>query len=224
MSVRTTSQAHTHAATEARPDAAHARATVPAPAGRVLRRKCACGTRTNGGGECGECDQRRTLRRRPARPAGGEGEHGAERGDAPQAVREVLRSPGHALDSGVRSLLEPRFGHDFSRVRVHTDAKASESAAAVSAAAYTVGRDIVFGGGRYAPHTPEGRSLLAHELTHVAQNADATTDTSAPIRVGPAGDRFESEADRHAEAAAAGATSRGAVSPHGEPGRLSRAT
>jgi hypothetical protein len=161
------------------------------------------------------------LRRRAARAGGQEGRHG----DAPQVVHEVLRSPGRALDSGVRALMEPRFGHDFSRVRVHTDAKAAESASAVSAVAYTVGRDIVFAGGSYAPHTPEGRSLLAHELTHVAQNASATTaDTSAPIRVGPAGDRFESEADRHAEAAAAGAPARGAVSPRGEPGRLSRAT
>src|SRR6185436_20456330 len=120
--------------------------------------------------------------------------------------------------------MEPRMGHDFSRVRVHTDARAAESASAVNAVAYTVGRDIVFAGGSYAPHTTEGRSLLAHELAHVAQNAGATTDTSAPIRVGPAGDRFESEADRHAEAAAAGSPARGAISHQGEPGRLSRAT
>lgn len=187
---------------------------------RVLRRKCECGTHTIGGGECEECNNKRTLRRRTTRAT----ERGAEHGDVPQVVHEVLRSPGKSLDAGVRALLEPRFGHDFSRVRVHTDAKASESAAAVSAVAYTVGRDIVFAGGQYAPHTSEGRSLLAHELTHVAQNANATTDTSAPIRVGPAGDRFESEADRHAEAAAVGAPTHGSVSPQGEPGRLSRAT
>lgn len=188
--------------------------------GRVLRRKCACGTHANGGGECEGCNNKRTLRRRAARAT----EHEAEHGEAPRVVHEALRSPGHALDAGVRALMEPRFGHDFSRVRVHTDAKASESARAVNAAAYTVGRDIVFAGGLYAPHTSEGRGLLAHELTHVAQNANSTTDASAPIRVGPAGDRFESEADRHAEAAASGAPTRGAVSHNGEPGRLSRAT
>lgn len=201
-------------------DGARVSTGAPAARGRVLRRKCACGTHTSGGGECGECNQRRALRRRTAHSAEREG----ERGDAPQVVHEVLRSPGHALDTGVRALMEPRFGHDFSRVRVHTDAKASESAAAVSAVAYTVGRDIVFAGGRYAPHTSEGRSLLAHELTHVAQNSTVTTDSSAPIRVGPAGDRFEAEADRHAEAATVGARAHGAVTPVGEPGRLSRAT
>jgi hypothetical protein len=81
----------------------------------------------------------------------------------------VLRSPGHALDEGVRSFMEPRFGQDFSRVRVRTDTRAAESAAAVSALAYTAGRDIVFGSGQYTPQTLAGRKLLAHELTHVIQ-------------------------------------------------------
>jgi hypothetical protein len=65
--------------------------------------------------------------------------------------------------------MEARFGYDFSHVRVHTDAKAEESVRAVSALAYTVGRDIVFGTGQYAPATNTGRHLLAHELTHVIQ-------------------------------------------------------
>jgi hypothetical protein len=193
--------------------------TQKAAAG-LLRRKCACGTHTIGGGKCDECNRRQTLQRRTARAGRQEG---ADE-EAPRVVREVLRSPGHGLDAGVRAFMEPRFGQDFSRVRVHTDNRAAESATAVSALAYTVGRDIVFAGGRYAPHTPEGRSLLAHELTHVAQNAAATHDPSEPIHVGPVGDRFEAEADRHAGALAGGAPSRGAVAPLGEPGRLSRAT
>jgi hypothetical protein len=65
--------------------------------------------------------------------------------------------------------MEPRFGHDFSGVRVHTDAQAAESARAVNALAYTVGRDVVFGAGQFAPQSPAGRRLMAHELTHVVQ-------------------------------------------------------
>jgi hypothetical protein len=67
--------------------------------------------------------------------------------------------------------MEPRFGHDFSQVRVHTEAKAAESARAVNALAYTVGRALVFGAGQYAPGTTEGWRLLAHELAHTVQQA-----------------------------------------------------
>ncbi|HEX7955385.1 MAG TPA: DUF4157 domain-containing protein, partial [Pyrinomonadaceae bacterium] len=91
---------------------------TPAQAG-LLRRKCACGTHTIGGGECDECSRRQTLQRRPA-PAG----EGAGEG-VPQAVHDVLGSPGHALDADARAFFESHFGHDFSGVRVHTDAKAA---------------------------------------------------------------------------------------------------
>ena len=87
----------------------------------------------------------------------------------PEIVHDVLGSPGCALDLNVRRFMESRFGHDFSQVRVHVDSQAVESAGAVNALAYTVGRDIVFGPGRYAPQTSDGRRLLAHELTHVLQ-------------------------------------------------------
>ena len=90
-------------------------------------------------------------------------------GDVPPRVWEVLNSAGRPLDAGARAFMEPRFGHDFSRVRVHTDAKAAESAREMDANAYTVGHDIVFGAGRYAPGTRAGRRLLSHELTHVLQ-------------------------------------------------------
>lgn len=62
-------------------------------------------------------------------------------------------------------------GQDFSRVRFHTDASAQQSADEVNARAYTVGHHIVFGAGRFAPETREGRRLLAHELTHVVQQS-----------------------------------------------------
>ena len=82
-------------------------------------------------------------------------------------VHQVLRSPGDPIDPATRSLMETRFGHDFSRVRVHVDAEAAASARVVNARAYTVGRDVVFGRGQSAPHTSAGRHLLAHELAHV---------------------------------------------------------
>lgn len=90
---------------------------------------------------------------------------------APPIVHEVLRSPGQPLDPATRAFMEPRFGHDFSRVRVHTDAHAAESARAVSALAYTVGNNVVFGANQYMPATHHGRELLAHELAHTVQQA-----------------------------------------------------
>lgn len=95
----------------------------------------------------------------------------AEPSCVPSAVNEVLKSPGEPLDPGTRSFMEPRFGHDFSKVRLYTDSKAAESARAVNALAYTVGRGIVFGFGQYTPRTMQGQSLLAHELTHVVQQS-----------------------------------------------------
>jgi hypothetical protein len=98
-------------------------------------------------------------------------------------VHDALRSPGRPLESSVREEMEARFGHDFSSVRVHTDGGAAESARAVNANAYTVGSDVVFGPGRYAPATYEGSRLLAHELAHTVQQRGATTE-AAPVAPG----------------------------------------
>ncbi|MDQ6623370.1 MAG: DUF4157 domain-containing protein [Verrucomicrobiota bacterium] len=89
--------------------------------------------------------------------------------EVPAAVHETLGQSGQPLPSATRALMETRFGHDFSQVRIHTDAAASESARAVNAHAYTVGNQIVFGAGQYQPQSPEGQRLLAHELTHTLQ-------------------------------------------------------
>jgi uncharacterized protein DUF4157 len=94
---------------------------------------------------------------------------------APPIVHEALRSPGRPLEPGVRKAMEARFAHDFSRVRVHTDGVAAKSARTVGALAYTVGDDIAFGRDGFAPGTPFGRRLIAHELAHVVQQ-----DGSAP--------------------------------------------
>ena len=77
--------------------------------------------------------------------------------------------------------MEPRFGHDFSQVRVHADTKAAESAQSVNALAYTFGHDMVFGRGQYEPGTSEGRKLLGHELAHVVQQ-QATTQAQGSIQ------------------------------------------
>ncbi|MGE2722346.1 eCIS core domain-containing protein [Mycolicibacterium celeriflavum] len=95
--------------------------------------------------------------------------------EAPQIVRQALNSPGQYLDASTRAAMEPRLGLDLSRVRIHADANAAESARAISAKAFTSGTSIVFGAGQYRPETAEGRRLLAHELTHVAQQRGGTS-------------------------------------------------
>lgn len=81
--------------------------------------------------------------------------------------------PGQPLDPGTRAFFEPRFGQDFSSVRVHTDTQAAESAQFIHAQAYALGQDVVFGEGQYTPETAYGQRLLAHELTHVVQQSDS---------------------------------------------------
>jgi Domain of unknown function (DUF4157) len=114
---------------------------------------------------------------------------------APPIVSEVLASPGRPLEPIPRTDMEIRFRHDFSQVRVHTDAMAATSARAVDALAYTVGNDIVFDNGRYEPDSPQGRRLLAHELTHVLQQGPLTSG-SARLRLGATNDALEQTADQ----------------------------
>jgi hypothetical protein len=137
----------------------------------ILQRKCACGGSPGLDDKCDECRQNEMgLQRLAVTPAASNA--------APRIVHDVLRSPGQPLDTATRASLEPRFGHDFGRVRIHADATAAESARAADAHAYTVGSSIVFGAGRYAPGTESGRRLLAHELTHVIQQGDPATSFS----------------------------------------------
>lgn len=122
----------------------------------------------------------------------------------PLIVDEVLRSPGRPLDTDTRDFMEGRFGHDFGEVRVHTDRNAAASASDVHALAYTVGQDVVFGAGRYAPATPEGRKLLAHELVHVVQQGGRPSAPRASLSVGSAQDPAETEAEQVAKRVVAG--------------------
>jgi hypothetical protein len=132
-------------------------------AGR-MQRKCACG----GAGSCDACaakadENEATIQRMPAGPE--------PETFAPSLVEDVLRSEGAPLDPTARRYFESRFGHDFSRVRVHVGGRAAQSARAVNALAYTVGNHVVFGSGMYAPESTAGRRLLAHELAHTVQQS-----------------------------------------------------
>jgi hypothetical protein len=116
---------------------------------------------------------------------------------APASVERTLAGSGRPLDPVLQQDMGQRFGYDFSQVRVHTGMEAERSAREVNAHAYTVGRNIVFGAGQFAPRTNVGRRLIAHELTHVAQqseigaslqcapdkNADAAAPSTDPICV-----------------------------------------
>jgi phosphoglycolate phosphatase-like HAD superfamily hydrolase len=117
----------------------------------------------------------------------------------PPIVHDVLRSSGQPINTGIRTLMEPRFGHDFSNVRVHTDAMAAESARSVNALAYTVGRDVVFGSGQYTPDSTTGKQLIAHELTHVVQQQSPTSVGGLQLAGGPSNEPFEREANNAAK-------------------------
>lgn len=115
---------------------------------------------------------------------------------APAIVDQVLASSGRPMQPKLRQDMEQRFGHDFSSVRVHTDTQASNSARAINAQAYTVGRDVVFGQGNYSSQTNTGRKLLAHELTHVVQQQGIKgPDNQTKITVSQSTDATELEAD-----------------------------
>jgi hypothetical protein len=133
---------------------------------------------------CAHCqDQQDHLRRSPT-----DNPPAAVPSVAPPIVHDVLKAPGQPLAPGLRAAMEGRFGQDFSAVRLHTGPEADHSATAVGARAYTVGSDIVFGAGQYAPATIAGQHLLAHELTHVLQQrgapAGALNRTPAVHRTG----------------------------------------
>jgi hypothetical protein len=165
-----------------------------------------CGDHTCPASECVGQEPEETLRRR-----GGEG-GGFE---APPVVQNALRSQGTPIEAPIRERFESALGHDFSHVRIHVDGSAAESASAIGAVAYTVGGDVVFGAGRYAPETELGRRLLAHELVHVAQQSAASPTGSTRLTVGSAADPAEAEADRLAEQPTSGISGTASAIPVG---------
>jgi hypothetical protein len=141
-------------------------------------------------------------------------------------VRDVVESGGgEALSDSTRAFMEPRFDHDFSDVRVHTDAKASDSAKSVNAHAYTVGSNVVFRSGMYEPEGDSGRRLLAHELTHVVQQRSGpVAGTPAPggILLSHPSDAFERAAERSADNVMAGGEAAASAGPAAAPPAVQR--
>jgi hypothetical protein len=199
--------------------------------GGLLQRKCGCGGTPGPTGECEECRKKRqrgTLQRVVDHPSS----LISRPSDVPPIVHEVLHSPGQPLDPTTRAFMEPRFGHnfsrltvhagrsgtfdsrmfispehdaleeeadrmadevprqgktpgfgqDFSQVRIHTDARAAESARSLQALAFTSGQHIAFASNQYQPSSAFGRRLLAHELTHVVQQRGSASANTVQRR------------------------------------------
>jgi hypothetical protein len=128
---------------------------------------------------CADCEEEISARERAGQPevVGGAGHahRSASSAEASQVSAPVaasihdMQGDGAPLPAATRAFFEPRFGADFSHVRVHTGGRADETAKSISAKAFTVGADIAFAGGQYAPESHNGQKLLAHELTHAVQ-------------------------------------------------------
>lgn len=173
--------------------------------GVFLQRKCNCGQHSGPGEECEACKNKQMHRKESA---------AAGPAVAPPIVHDVLSSSGRPLDAPTRSFFEPRFGYDFSRVRIHTDEQAAASARAVNALAYTVGHQLVFESGRFDPRSVSGQSLIAHELAHVMQQSGQRASHS-DLMVTGAHDAFEYDADRVAQKVLAGGEAEPAARKHG---------
>lgn len=156
-------------------------AAEKSPTAKPLNRACTCAAVGESCARCGSVVQRRSL-------------DGSQEPvtDIPESVRRTVSRPGRMLDSGVRERMEQHFGMSLGHVRVHTDPDAARSAGDVRAAAYAFGDNLVFNQGYYRPDSRFGRHLLAHELTHVIQQAHGAGSGQA---LGPA---HEQEADRAA--------------------------
>lgn len=191
----------------------------PKPGGqaiRLLQRKCTCGGTPGPTGECENCRKKREAREAQLQrwAVNSEPVYSEPVNEVPPIVHQVLQSRGQPLDRETRAFMEPRFGRDFSQVRVHTDAKAAESAQAVNALAYTVGHHIAFAPHQYAPGSAAGQRLLAHELAHVVQQRGVGAGLQ-PFSIGPVSDPSEAEADWAARAVMAGQPT--AIAQHSAP-------
>src|SRR5688572_23539252 len=131
------------------------------------------------------------------------GRHGGatgSRGPGKRALTDAMVGPsGGALPAGLRDRFEGSLGVDLGGVRVHTDAEASDAAAAAGARAFTVGDDIVMGAGAYQPETDAGQHLLAHEVVHTVQQRGAAPTPQFVLEVRASGDPYEHEADALAQ-------------------------
>lgn len=187
----------TGAVADRRHDSALQRALIERIGGSPrVQRRCACGAPSAAGGSCSSCELQASPKGSTAAP---------EQGTVPRIVERQLRSSGQRLDPAAASFFGSRYGYDFRDVRIHADSEAARSARELSATAFTVGRDIVFGAGRYDPGSFEGRRLIGHELAHVVQQSRP----AAPPASGSDVRRLEGYADQAADHAMAGAASVG---------------
>ena len=161
------------------------------PAGFPAPTPCSC---SHDGEMCEECQQKQsqpTIQRRASAPCAP--------AHVPRLVSDVLRSPGHPLDSATRAFFEPRFGRDFSHVRVHREPEADRASQHLHANAFTVGQHIYFRQSLYAPETREGCKLLAHELTHTLQQPAVPAATPDALPLTAPSDPSEREAEAMAD-------------------------
>ena len=165
------------------------RAAMPGSA--TILRRCNCGSHTHGSGACADCRKKEVQRKGTAGRTLDTDSEGV-----PAIVNDVLADGGEPLPETTRAFMEPKFGCDFSRVRVHTGDRADQSAQAIHASAYAFGSHITFASGAYAPDSPQGRHLLAHELAHVVQQS--ASSSSQAERIAPQ----TSDAERAADVAA----------------------
>ena len=148
------------------------------PTAPKVQRKCAACEEETVQRKCASCAKKEEAERIHRKASAQSAGQSTGQPTVPHSVQNVLRSSGQPLDASTRSFFEPRFGSDLSNVRVHTDSTAAESARAISARAYTLGHHIAFGAGEHSPSTASGKTLIAHELTHVMQQA-------GPQKAGP---------------------------------------
>src|SRR5262249_19881551 len=125
--------------------------------------------------KCATCEEEKIQRECPSC-----GAHAHVDDKSASDAAAAVGADGEPLTRDLRSYFEPRFGHDFSAVRVHRHPAAESAANAIHATAYTLGKDIAFAPGRFAPHSRDGRRLIAHELAHVVQQAPGISRQPAP--------------------------------------------
>jgi hypothetical protein len=162
--------------------------SLTSSATRILQRQCIRGNqKVNGESESYSREKRWLLQRAAI---------GHTQSSEVPSVHDFINSPGQPLEAEARAFMEPRFGYDFSQVRVHTDAKAAESARMINALAYTVGQDIVFDAGQYSLGINSGQKLVAHELAHVIQQR---SEAQPGLVIGKASKECERQADQVAQ-------------------------
>jgi hypothetical protein len=161
----------------------------------LLQRKCACGGTPGPSGECESCRKKKRQRRSENLDASSISPPPSSISEVPPIVHEALHSPGQPLDAQTRAFMEPRFGHDFTHVPVHSNPQAEQFATAVGPLAYSVGNNGLFGNDPYQPILIRSLHSLPYELAHTAQPVNHDRIAPTELRVGRTDGIFERQAD-----------------------------